>query len=86
MNLDIRLPIGLLFLVTGLLLTGYGLATRNDAILYRTSLGYNVNLWWGLVMLAFGVVMAALGRRRPPVSAAAPTTAGAGEAPRGPRH
>jgi hypothetical protein len=36
--------------------------TGGDAELYRHSLGLNVNLWWGLVLLAFGVVMLLLGR------------------------
>ena len=62
MGLDIRLPIGLLFAVLGGLLTLYGLLT--DPALYRRSLGININLWWGLAMLAFGVVMVLLGRRR----------------------
>ena len=61
MGLDIRLPIGGLFTVLGLLLTGYGLVT--DRALYERSLGINVNLEWGLVMLIFGVIMVVLGRR-----------------------
>ena len=81
MNLDIRLPIGLLFLITGLLLAGYGLVTRNDAALYKASLGYNINLWWGLAMLAFGAVMTALGRRKP-----APVATATSEVPPVARH
>ena len=61
MGLDIRLPIGGLFTVLGLLLAGYGLVT--DKALYERSLGINVNLEWGLVMLVFGVIMVVLGRR-----------------------
>ena len=52
---DIRLPIGGLFTVLGLLVSGYGLATTGDGELYARSLSINVNLWWGVVMLAFGV-------------------------------
>jgi len=55
MNLDLRLPIGLMFTIFGVMLTLYGLVA-NDAI-YRRSLGINVNLWWGLALLAFGLVM-----------------------------
>ena len=55
MKLDLRLPIGLMFTIFGAMLTVYGLAS-NDAI-YARSLGINVNLWWGLVLLAFGLVM-----------------------------
>ena len=61
MRLDIRLPIGLMFSLLGLLLVGSGLF--EDKSIYERSLGLNVNLWWGLVMLVFGVVMFLLGRR-----------------------
>ncbi|MEK6768366.1 MAG: hypothetical protein AABY85_05175 [Gemmatimonadota bacterium] len=61
MNLDLRLPIGLMFAIFGALLTVYGL-TSDDAI-YARSLGINVNLWWGLVLLAFGLVMLAFAIR-----------------------
>jgi hypothetical protein len=61
MGLDIRLPIGGLFTLLGLLLAGYGWVSNPD--LYQHSLGINVNLRWGLVMLAFGIVMILLGRR-----------------------
>ena len=54
-SLDIRLPIGGLFAVLGVMLTGYGLATVGDPSRYARSLGVNVNLWWGVVMLAFGL-------------------------------
>jgi len=62
MGLDIRLPIGALFTIIGVLLAGYGLVS--DRALYQRSLGVNVNLWWGLVLVAFGAVMLALARRR----------------------
>ena len=52
---DLRLPVGLLFTILGLLLTGFGLVT--PAAIYRRSLGINVNLAWGLVILAFGALM-----------------------------
>ena len=55
MNLDIRLPIGLLFACLGGLLLLYGLATHfTQPAIYERSLGVNINLWWGLVMLLFG--------------------------------
>jgi multisubunit Na+/H+ antiporter MnhG subunit len=60
--LDIRLPIGLLFLLLGALLTGYGLVS--DPSLYTRSLGINVNLDWGVVLLVFGAAMLYLGRSR----------------------
>ncbi|HEY3026392.1 MAG TPA: hypothetical protein VGJ55_09610 [Pyrinomonadaceae bacterium] len=61
MQLDIRLPIGLMFAVLGALLLVFGLI--GDKSGFQRSLGINVNLWWGLVMLVFGVVMFLLGRR-----------------------
>jgi hypothetical protein len=61
MGLDIRLPIGAMFTLFGLLLTVYGLV--GDKSIYQRSLGINVNLAWGAVLLIFGLVMLALGRR-----------------------
>jgi len=61
MGLDIRLPIGGLFSILGVLLAGYGLMSDNG--IYVRSLGVNVNLWWGVTLLVFGVVMVVLGRR-----------------------
>ena len=62
MGLDIRTPIGLMFGMFGLLLAGYGLATSGSD-LYERSLGHNINLIWGLVLLAFGGVMLWLSRK-----------------------
>jgi len=58
MNLDIRLPIGAMFSLFGVILVVFGLVSDNA--IYQRSLGFNVNLWWGLVLLAFGVIMLAL--------------------------
>jgi multidrug transporter EmrE-like cation transporter len=55
MKLDLRLPIGLMFTIFGAILTVYGLVSGNT--IYQRSLGINVNLWWGLVLLVFGVTM-----------------------------
>jgi sulfite exporter TauE/SafE len=63
-QLDIRIPIGGLFTVLGLLVGGYGLATRGNAALYERSLTVNINLIWGVVMIVFGVAMLVLGWRR----------------------
>jgi len=63
MQLDLRIPMGLMFTLTGLILTLFGLATNSDAELYAKSLGINVNFWWGLVLLAFGLTMFLLGQR-----------------------
>jgi hypothetical protein len=65
MNLDIRLPIGLLFTSLGGLLAVFGVVTGfTDRALYERSLGFNINLWWGLVLVVFGAIMIALGRAR----------------------
>jgi len=61
MNFDLRAPIGGLFTVYGVLLSLYGLL--GDKAQYARSLGINVNLSWGLVLLAFGLLML-LGRKR----------------------
>jgi multisubunit Na+/H+ antiporter MnhG subunit len=61
MNFDLRLPIGLLFTLFGLLLTGFGLVSSPE--IYQRSLGINVNLWWGLFLLVFGLFMLFLSRR-----------------------
>jgi hypothetical protein len=52
---------GLLFTLVGAVLAGFGLLS--DPALYRRSLGFNVNLWWGLVLLVFGLVFLYYGRR-----------------------
>ncbi len=61
MQLDVRLPIGLLFSLFGVLLTGFGLVS--DKQIYQRSLGININLGWGIVLLLFGVAMLALALR-----------------------
>jgi len=63
MNLDIRIPIGTLFTILGVLLTVYGVMAYPG--IYQRSLGYNVNMDWGIVLLMFGLVMLLLGRRKP---------------------
>jgi hypothetical protein len=63
MNLDLRIPMGLMFSFVGIILTAFGLATNGNAALYAKSLGINANLWWGIVLLIFGQAMFQLGRR-----------------------
>lgn len=62
MNFDLRLPIGMLFSLFGVILTGYGFATKGNTELYAKSLGKNMNLEWGLVLLVFGVIMLLLAK------------------------
>lgn len=61
MHLDLRLPMGLMFATVGALLVVHGLVS--DPAIYQRSLGINVNLWWGLVLLAFGLGALMLARR-----------------------
>ena len=61
MRLDIRLPIGLMFGILGGLLVLFGLIGDKSGL--QHSLGINVNLWWGIVMLLFGILMFIFGRR-----------------------
>jgi sulfite exporter TauE/SafE len=54
---DIRIPIGLMFAIIGVIISIMGLVTVSDAEMYRKSLGVNVNLIMGAFMLIFGLVM-----------------------------
>ncbi len=64
MGLDIRIPLGLIFLITGGIMSLYGLFTRGNMQLYARSENINLNLGWGLVMFLFGAVMFFVGRRQ----------------------
>ena len=66
MGIDIRIPIGGMFTIIGLILVVFGLATLGDPMYGEHSLGVNVNLWWGLAMTLFGVVMFYFGLRAAP--------------------
>ena len=65
MGLDIKIPIGLMFTILGLLLSIFGLATGGDSELYSRSLGININLCTGLAMLVIGLLMLATTKLRP---------------------
>ena len=68
MNLDLRIPMGLMFTIVGAILSIYGLVTQGSPI-YEKSVGMNINLIWGGVLLAFGVFMlfgAVQGGKNPP--------------------
>ena len=55
MQLDVRTPAGLMFVILGVLLVLYGLTS--DPTVYQRSLGVNINLYWGAVMIAFGAAL-----------------------------
>jgi hypothetical protein len=61
MGLDIRIPIGMMFTVIGTLLSGYGIVA--DRAIFDRSLGINVDLIWGGVLLLFGLAFVIAGRR-----------------------
>ena len=74
---DIRIPIGTLFLLLGVILAIYGIATKSNVDLYGRSENIVINLWWGLIMVVFGGAMLYFGlraHRRPLHSAAGDET------------
>jgi hypothetical protein len=62
-NVDARIAVGMFFALTGTILAAFGLSTRDRMGEYARSLGIDADLWWGLALLAFGIVMLAFGRR-----------------------
>jgi len=63
MNFDLRLPIGIMFSLFGAIIAVFGLATGGSDIYATHSLGMNINLIWGAVLLVFGVFMLFLALR-----------------------
>jgi membrane-bound ClpP family serine protease len=61
MGLDIRLPIGIIFTLYGLVLMVFGLVTNQE--IFEKSLNVNIDLWWGAAMLVFGLIMGTLALR-----------------------
>lgn len=53
-KMDLRKPVGLLFVILGALLAFYGLFVGEKAV---ADLGFNANAIWGGVMLIFGALM-----------------------------
>jgi hypothetical protein len=64
MGLDIRLPIGIIFTTYGVILILYGLVA--DPAIFVSSMSVNIDLWWGLAMLVFGLLMGLLAFRASP--------------------
>lgn len=61
---DIRLPIGMMFSIIGVILSIFGIVTTSDTELYNRSAGININLVMGIFMLVFGVIMLYFARRK----------------------
>jgi len=57
LDLDIRLPIALLFVLVGSLLIGYGMLGSAPTGIFEPS--FNVNVAWGAVMALFGTILLA---------------------------
>ena len=57
MGLDLRLPIGIYFSLLGVMLGVHGIITHSDTEMYQRSLGININVSWGAVLLIFGLAM-----------------------------
>jgi hypothetical protein len=62
--LDIRIPIGLMFTIFGAILLLFGLFFSDPKIYQQHSMGMNINLAWGGLMLVFGGIMLLLARWR----------------------
>ena len=62
MNFDLRLPLGLIFSLYGIILIGTGLTSTPEMI--HQTLGQNITLGWGVVQLLFGLAMLFLSRRK----------------------
>ncbi len=63
MHVDLRIPMGMMFTLMGAVLMAFGLSTGSNKAMYVKSLGVNANLWCGVALLVFGLVMVTLGRR-----------------------
>jgi hypothetical protein len=63
MQLDVRIPLGLLLTVLGVILLVYGFAS-DPAIYVQHSLGQNLNLRWGAIFLLCGTSILFTARKR----------------------
>jgi hypothetical protein len=62
-DLDVRVPIGGLFTLLGILLVVYGFMEPVASTAAFTK-GGQINMWWGVVMLVFGAFMLLISRPR----------------------
>lgn len=61
---DIRIPIGFMFSILGILITFFGFITISDSEMYVKSLGFKVNIIMGIFMLLFGLTMLFFARKK----------------------
>lgn len=90
-TIDLRIPVGGLLAVLGAILAAFGYLTRDNAALYAPAGNLNINLAWGLVMVAAGMLFLLLAFRaarrerrepEPPAAKAREVVPGAGAHPR----
>ncbi|MDQ6664919.1 MAG: hypothetical protein M3Z23_11050 [Acidobacteriota bacterium] len=62
MGLDIRLPIGLMFSIFGVIVGAYGMFA--DPAMNQRALGINIDMWWGICSLIMGVILLLACRRK----------------------
>ncbi|NCN11419.1 MAG: hypothetical protein GW938_16400 [Leptospira sp.] len=60
--LPIAKILGSLFTILGIFLFLYGIFTQGNSM-YDKSFSFNINLYWGLFMIAFGLVFVLFGRK-----------------------
>jgi len=68
MGLDIRFPIGIILTIYGLVLAIYGVVANpaspvSDPAIAENVVRLNIDMWWGVAMLVFGLFMSALAFR-----------------------
>jgi membrane-bound ClpP family serine protease len=56
-KLDLRIPMGSMFTLMGMILTVFGMITRGKETVYASSLGINANLFYGPALLIFGFLL-----------------------------
>lgn len=62
MHLDVRIPLGWLFLILGILLAAYGAVAGTDR--NARPLDGNLDLRWGIIFALFGAVVLVLAHRK----------------------
>lgn len=63
MSVDLRIPTGMMFTLMGAVLMAFGLSTNDNTAMYVKCQGVNVNMWCGIGLLVFGLVIMTFGRR-----------------------
>ncbi len=57
MGIDIKLPIGIFFSILGFVVMLSGILKKGEVL---EKLGFNFNLYWGIFIFIFGVIMVTL--------------------------